>query len=319
MDFKTFDEIYSLWCNKFENEKFWTKELANKYGFTSEEAMRSWFKRIRQSRGLEKPKKKNDFVFKPNLPKVLLFDLETSPLISFHWGLWNQNIQPDRIISDWFIISWSAKWLFSDKTFSDVLTPEEALQKNDERIVRSLWDAINSADILIAHNGKGFDIPRSNTRFLYYRLAPPKYSKVIDTLEVAKKNFGFTSNSLDHICGYLNLEKKKETDFSLWKKCLDGDPKALKEMNFYNCNDVQILEDYYVIIRPWIRPHPNFGLWGDGDGMVCPNCGSKLLSENGKYFTQVSVFKSYRCDDCGALSRAKQNQLTKEERKNILQ
>jgi DNA-directed RNA polymerase subunit RPC12/RpoP len=314
---KEFQECLDLYLKSDGRTPFWD-ELAEKFGYKSGELIRGSFKRERKRRQI--PSRKDNFKLAiKNAPKILIFDIETSPLVSYTWGLWKQDIPPDRIINDYFIISWSAKWVFSDKVMSDVLTSDEAVQKNDERIVKSLYELINKADVLISHNGKQFDIPRSNSRFLYYRLNPPNKSLVIDTLEIAKRNFGFTSNSLDYICHFLELDGKKNTDFSLWVRCIQGDSKALKEMNDYNKNDVQILEDVYMVIRPWIRPHPNFGLWGDGDGSCCPNCGSKNVVEQGYYYTQVSKFLSYRCSDCGALSRAKQNVLDKEYKKTLLQ
>ena len=45
-------------------------------------------------------------------PKILVFDIETSPLKAFVWSRWKQNIYLDQTISEWFAISWAAKWLF---------------------------------------------------------------------------------------------------------------------------------------------------------------------------------------------------------------
>jgi len=41
--------------------------------------------------------------------KVLIFDLETAPLIAYTWGIWDVNINTDFIIRDWFVYCWSAK------------------------------------------------------------------------------------------------------------------------------------------------------------------------------------------------------------------
>ena len=42
-------------------------------------------------------------------------------------------------------------------------------------------------------------------------------------LEVAKKNFGFSSNKLDALAGYFGIEHKLGTDFKLWKDARNGD------------------------------------------------------------------------------------------------
>ena len=43
------------------------------------------------------------------------FDIETSPMLSYHWGIWNQNINTDDIVKHWSILCFSAKWLIEDE------------------------------------------------------------------------------------------------------------------------------------------------------------------------------------------------------------
>lgn len=76
---------------------------------------------------------------------------------------------------------------------------------------------------MIAHNGKKFDIPKINTRFIINGLNPPSPYKQIDTLEVARKQFGFSSNSLDALATFFGFDNKDPHDFILWKSCLNGD------------------------------------------------------------------------------------------------
>lgn len=89
---------------------------------------------------------------KSKYPKILIFDIETSPMASYTWGRWKQNISLDQTISEWFMLSWSAKWLNNPNMMSDVLTPEEALREDDSRITKSMWQLFNEADIVLAHN-----------------------------------------------------------------------------------------------------------------------------------------------------------------------
>ena len=113
------------------------------------------------------------------------------------------------------MLSWSAKWLDSNETFSAVLTPEEALHEDDTRIVKDLWILLDEADVVIAHNGKKFDVPKCNARFIVAGLAPPSFYKQIDTLDIAKKQFGFSSNKLDALAGYFGFKTKLDTSFEL--------------------------------------------------------------------------------------------------------
>ena len=119
---------------------------------------------------------------KSKYPKILIFDIETSPMASYTWGRWKQNVSLDQTISEWFMLSWSAKWLNNPNMMSDALTPEEVSREDDARITRSIWHLLNEADIIIAHNGVKFDTPKLNSRFIINGLMPPTPYRQIDTL-----------------------------------------------------------------------------------------------------------------------------------------
>jgi hypothetical protein len=251
------------------------------------------------------------------LPKILLFDIETAPLKAFVFqkNIWKADISDDKIISEWFTLCWSAKWLFDDYIISECLTKEEVLSENDSRIVTGLWKLMNESDIVIAHNGDSFDVPNMNTRFVINGLLPPRPYKTIDTKTIAKKQFGFTHNSLNALARLFGLDPKIDITFELWKQCVEGNEKALKEMEKYNQHDVELLERIYLRLRPWIRSHPNLGLYMLSDGTVCPNCGSKNIVwvPNQYYYTGVSRFPIFRCD-CGAYGRSRKSELAKKQR-----
>jgi len=237
-------------------------------------------------------------------PRILLLDIETAPIRAFVWRLWKQNIYIDQIISEWFMLTWAAKWLLEPGVVSQKLTSEEARTEDDSRIVQTLWYLLNEADIVIAHNGNQFDIPKIKSRFLVHGLPPTTYYQQVDTKQVAAKEFGFSSNKLDALAKIFGIDQKIETNFKLWSRCLDGEEKALSEMEFYNKHDVEILEEVYLHLRPYIKSHPNYNLFIDSNEPVCPHCGGKHLEFVGYYyFTQTGKYKNYRCTDCGALAR----------------
>lgn len=241
--------------------------------------------------------------------RILIFDLETAPMSAYVWGRWNQNISLDATISEWFILCWSAKWLYSDYIFSDRLTSEEAINEDDSRIMKSLWALIDEADVIIAHNAKGADIKWMNTRFLLNGMNPPKPYHVIDTLEVAKREFKFSSNKLDALAGYFGIQHKLETNFNLWKRCLKGEEEALYYMSEYNKVDVKILEEVYLNLRPWIKNHPNIGNIRERDNNTCSYCSSREveLIEGKYYYTSVGKYPLYRCKRCGGVSRGRKS------------
>lgn len=238
--------------------------------------------------------------------KILILDIETAPLEAYVWGLWKQNIFAAQLISNWYMLTWAAKWLYDGNLMSERLTPEEAVSEDDKRIVEKLWLLLDEADVVIAHNGDKFDLSRIRSRFLVHDMMPPNFYKQLDTLKVARKEFDFSRNSLDSLAEILELEGKSYTSFELWSKCKNGDPEALEEMEAYNIQDVYVLEDVYLKLRPWIKGHPNLDLYIDSPDAHCPHCGrSVLFLEEGYVYTQAVRYQMYRCSYCRAVSRGK--------------
>jgi hypothetical protein len=254
------------------------------------------------------------------IPSILILDIETAPAIAAVWKFWKQNIHIDAVKSDWFCLSWAAKWLGSKKVMGEVLTPDEAIKQDDRRIMKSIYDLINKADIIIAHNADKFDMPKLKLRFLVHGFLPPHPFQVIDTLKIWKKEFGSLSNKLDYLNRVvLNLDRKVETGgMPLWNNCMIGDDEALAKMLEYNKVDVIILEQNYLRIRPWIHSHPNLSLYKRET--VCPNCGSDdiKIQDNVFYFTSVSKFQVYRCNGCGNSFHSRFNVNNKEQRDKII-
>jgi len=316
-----FQVCFKHYASDFTLGETW-KTLAVKFNFASAEDLRGWFKNQRRKRGI--PSKKDAMTSHKSKVstgrtncKILLFDCETTPLLGFFWGLYDQNIPYDRVIQDWHLLCWSAKWLFSPEIMSDKLTPSEAIKHDDERIARSMWKLLNEADVIIAHNGNKFDIKKLNSRFIKYGMVPPDHYQSVDTLLIARSGFGFTSNKMDDLCAYFGLPRKVDTDFSLWIKCFNGDKESLNYMSTYCENDTSILEELYLKLRPWIKGHPNLNLWSEETVSVCPNCGGSI-EFTGNYYTPMNRYDSWRCDDCGATGRSKNNTLDKEKSKLVV-
>ena len=110
------------------------------------------------------------------------------------------------------------------------MKPKEIQIRNDKRIVVGLWKMLDEADIIIGHNAKNFDVKKSNTRFIANGLTPPSPYQIIDTLEVSKKHFAFTSNRLDFLGEFLEGKGKIKTDFKLWRDCDNGHADAIDTM-----------------------------------------------------------------------------------------
>ena len=166
----------------------------------------------------------------PTLPKILVLDIETSPILLFAWQLFKPRPNHTDIFQDWHIFSWAAKWLLDDQMYSDVLTPKEAKAHTDSRVCKSLWQIVDDADIIIAHNGKSFDIRKFNARFMLNGLKPPSPYSVIDTLTESRKMAMHTTHRLDYLSKLFGGTGKIENEKGLWQKCFAGDAEALLKM-----------------------------------------------------------------------------------------
>ncbi|KKK65437.1 hypothetical protein LCGC14_2974120, partial [marine sediment metagenome] len=92
----------------------------------------------------------------------------------------------------------------------------------------------------------------------------------------------------------------------LWLDCMAGDTSAWREMKKYNIQDVRLLEDMYDALLPWIKNHPNWGLYVDGDkNRICTNCGSNKVKLNGFERTRVRTYQRYKCLRCGTPLRGR--------------
>lgn len=256
---------------------------------------------------------------KQNKPKVLLFDIETAPIVAYVWALWDQNVGLSQIKSDWHVLSWAGKWLGSDKIMYKDQRKAKVLE-DDSGILRTIWELLDEADIVITQNGKKFDVKKLNARFIFHGFKPPSPFKHIDTLVLAKKHFGFTSNKLEYLAKALKTKTQKmarrEFDgFELWKECLAGNMKAWREMEKYNKADVLALEQVYEKLIPW-DSSINFNLYNDDVHNVC-KCGSVHFQRRGYAYTTTGKYQRLQCVECGAWTRENENLFSKEKRKAI--
>lgn len=249
-------------------------------------------------------------------PKILLVDVENAPYTAYVWQRWKANISQDQSVQDGYLLSFSAKWLGQDEILFEHITERE----NDKNIVESLHNLFNQADVIVAHNGKKFDEPLIKARYVQWGFEPPAPYKMVDTLQIAKKQFRFPSNSLDSIAAYLGLERKKKHEgFNLWVRCMNLEQEAFDEMEEYNVQDIVVLEQVYLKLRAWDNQHPNIALYYSDNKARCVCCGSEDIKPIAKSsYTQLSEFETVSCKSCGKKQRKRVNLRGKQEMKNTM-
>ena len=234
--------------------------------------------------------------------KLLFLDIECAPNIAHVWGLWKQNIGLNQIIDSGYVMSWAAKWLGEEGVrFASIH------HNGKTQMLEQIHALLDEADAVIHYNGTKFDIPTLNKEFVLAGLPPPAPFKEIDLLKTARAKFKFPSNKLDYIAKALGLEGKVKTEgHELWIKCMNGEPEAWQSMMTYNIGDVTLLEDVYNILLPWVKNHPNWGLYQE-DGQVCPHCGSTHYHRRGYQYTASCKYQRYQCNECHTWFRGTKN------------
>lgn len=236
-------------------------------------------------------------------PKIVTIDIETSPLVAYSWGpVWETNLI--ECIEEGQILSFSAKW-FGGKQVTKGLPDYRGYKKgliDDKKIVTEIHKILEEADVVIGHNSNKFDLKYINSRFLKHKLPPPAPYKSVDTCTLARRYLKLPSYKLNDLGEYFELGKKvPHSGFDLWKRCMAGDPKAWATMLKYNKQDTKLTEDLYVKLRPYMKNHPNLGMFSEQ--VECPKCTSTHIQWRGTYKTVASVFRRFQCQDCGAWGR----------------
>jgi hypothetical protein len=252
--------------------------------------------------------------------KVLILDIETSPIVSYHWGLFDQNIGLNQIKQDWHLLAWSAKWLGdppSKAMYMDNRNQRLETISDDKALVAGLAKLIHEADVLITQNGDAFDVKKLNARAIINKLPPIKPTRSIDILKEGRKVFKFTSHKLEYITGVLNdrykkLKHEEYPGFELWSAIMKGDKRAWAVMKKYCIHDVLSTEEAYTKLAPWIKTGRVT------DFMVGCKCGSNKLQARGYAISVAGRYARYQCQTCGKWLKSPTNEYTMQQKQDIL-
>lgn len=228
---------------------------------------------------------------------LVYLDIETTPTLGLAYQKYDATIL--KVKEESYMLSFCFMWDGKPvKGYS--LADFPAFKKdthNDYELVAMLWQVLDKADIVVAHNGDNFDIKKANSFFMRHGMTPPSPYKSIDTLKIARRNFKFFSNKLDDLGNYLGVGRKIHTEGSLWERCMDGEMKAFKEMLKYNKQDVLLLEKVYQKLKPWYSNHPHMKPEKGMDS--CNVCGSNNIYKRGVWRLVSGIKPKLQCQNCG--------------------
>lgn len=257
------------------------------------------------------------------MPKILMWDVETARMVlrieTYSLKQYSTYLSPDWIESDIWMPCASWKWLGDDYIASTSVLKDmsrfERDFRDDYHVIKTLYDLVNAADILIAHNGDNFDWKIFTARCVFHGLPPPKKPLMIDTLKAARKEFKFSSNSLRYLCRFLGLPLKDESPD--WSLVAAGDADEILNCERYCRGDIKALEALYLRLRPYITNHPNLNAILEGvHHETCPKCSHWDIERRGYAYTKAGKYQRYSCrpqtGGCGGWFKSKKNLKTVE-------
>lgn len=236
--------------------------------------------------------------------KILLLDIEISPILAAVWGLFKPFIGIQNILGQSEVLCWAAKWHgeedihYSARSFT-----------SRRNMIREIHKLLEEADAVVTYNGDNFDLKILNQEFMELGLGPPSPYRSIDLLKTMRRRFRGTSNKLDYWVRKLGLGQKVEhRGAQLWLDCMNGDKEAFEEMITYNIGDVDILEALYDYVLPWIPNHPNYSVHHGTE--CCTRCGSHSYQSRGTVDLKSGRYQRFRCNSCKGWFRSQKNLAT---------
>lgn len=248
-------------------------------------------------------------------PRIILWDIETLP--NFHEvmkvfpGLSAYpGLTLKASISSIICVGWKE---LGEKRINcisawDFKTRWKRSVNDDYSVCKAAYEVLKDADCVVTHNGKRFDWKHLQTRLMINGL--PSLPKIphIDTCAEAKKHLLSFNNRLNTLADFLSDEKKMEHEgWPLWEKVLVRHHPSMMKMEKYCMQDVKVLENIFLKLRPLMNGIPNYNLFCDPLGQSCPNCGSLIMKKDGIRMYRTGQYQRYRCHRCGTNSQIKMN------------
>jgi len=239
-------------------------------------------------------------------PKILLLDIESLPDLDMVMNhLPSMSDYPGLTLKASInsIICFGYKWFGEGKTHCLNAWDYKGWAKNvndDRALLEALVKVVEKADCVVTHNGKRFDWKFIQTRLMKYDMPPMPKILHIDTCMEAKRNLLMFNNRLNTIAKFMTSTTKLENGgWDLWARVMKRDKAAQDLMSKYCKQDVNVLNEVFKKLRPFINSIPNYNAYRDHDKDCCPNCGSTRLVSNGYRANKTTRIERLRCNDCG--------------------
>jgi len=247
-------------------------------------------------------------------PNILFLDIESTFNIAGIWGIGKvhltfENILKEREVS---VIGWA--WNDEKVQAEHFNLHKFNLSKYDDDADKALLEKaiklIEQADLVVAHNGKYFDVSVMRSRLAKHNL--PDFAPVlIDDTYDQTKGIAFNSHKLDYLGRYLGEGRKIEHGLDLWIGVIKKEKEALEKQTRYCMGDVELLRRIYKRLQPYTKSTLNRAIF-DGTVRTCPHCGKEgMLVHRGYRHTSAGKFKKFQCNNCRKYCTVGKNEIVK--------
>ena len=240
-----------------------------------------------------------------NKPKILFYDIETTPLLAYIWRPGKQVVRHQQLQKG----KWSRNHIICVTYCWDDDKPAKAIgwgyrEQDTARVVEKFDSIIQQADITIGKNSDRFDVKHINAQRMFAGLpGMPEWANYTEDLEKQmRKQFNLPSQSLDYISEQLGFGGKIGMEFKDWVNIVEqtrGDGLlAYKKMLEYGCKDVEDTRAIWNHCLQHFTPKFNMATWNDKE-MVCKTCGSSQIHKNGTRIGGQTIYQQFFCNEHG--------------------
>lgn len=237
-------------------------------------------------------------------PKILFFDLESSPLLAYIWQPGQQYVGYKQLKyghSRWGIICITYCW-DDDKPAQCIDWGYE--EQDTGKVVEEFDKIAAQADLVVGKNSDNFDIKMINSARMFAGLPGlPAWALASDDLQKQmKKYFRMPSQSLDYYSKELGLDGKIKMEMQDWidicEKTANG-KKKLAKMIKYGKKDVIDTRTLWRTLSQHFDSKFNNARFNDL-GLACKHadCGSTNIGPDGSCTSGGVKYKKYKCKDC---------------------
>ncbi len=251
-------------------------------------------------------KKQRAVYSQKHAPNVLIYDIETTLLKVYLFGLGKQRVGHKQLVpghSRYGIICINYCWLRDGKVQTIAWNPKTGLKG----VISEFDKIIKQADLVVGKNSDRFDNKMINAaRMLEGLPGLPEWTRYTDDLEKQmRKHFRLPSQSLDYISNQLNLGGKVKMEFDDWvkisqymmllsarleisdkntlgvftkllynknyAKTLKEGKQAFDKMCYYGCKDVTDTETLWLVLSEHFEPKFHFGTYARGVKNIKPD------------------------------------------------